>query len=136
MTLSIGNKRNYRVLLVEDSPANQRLIAGILQESGLEVVVAENGQVAIDLAVAAKHAGRAFDIILMDIHMPVMDGHEATRHLRKTGHTNPIIAFTSDATTENRQKCLDCGCNAFMTKPFDLSTFAAVLASHLAPDAL
>jgi CheY-like chemotaxis protein len=136
MRLRTGNKRNYRILLAEAGPANQRLIARTLQKAGAEVTVAENGQAAVDLAVAAKQAGRAFDIILTDIQMPVMDGHEATQHLRKKGHTNPIIAMAADATTKHRQKCLDSGCDDYMTKPFDISTFVAIVAKHLALESL
>ena len=128
MTLPIGSKLDCRILLVEDCLDNQQFIAHVLRKAGAEVSVAENGQVAVDLALAAKQAGSAFDIILMDIQMPVMDGHEATRQLRKAGYTNPIIALTANTTPENRQKCLDSGCSEFMTKPFDISTFVTAVA--------
>jgi CheY-like chemotaxis protein len=111
---------------------NQYLIAHVLRKAGAIVLVAENGQVAVDLALAAKQAGTAFDIILMDIQMPVMDGHEATRQLRKAGYTNQIIALTANTTPENRQKCLDSGCDDYMTKPFDIATFVTDVAEHLA----
>jgi len=136
LTLQIGSNLNCRVLLVEDGLDNQHLIAQVLRKAGADVSVAENGQVAVDVALAAKQAERAFDIILMDIQMPVMDGYEATRQLRKTGYTNPIIALTANATTKNRQKCLDIGCNDYMTKPFNISTFVMVLAQHLAWESL
>ena len=132
MTLPIGSKLDCRILLVEDGFDNQRLIGHVLRKAGAEVSVAENGQVAVDLALAAKQADSAFDIILMDIQMPVMDGYEATRQLRRTGYINPIIALTANTTTGNRQKCLDSGCSDFMTKPFDISTFVTVVADHLA----
>jgi CheY-like chemotaxis protein len=85
MTLRIRSKPDCRILLVEDGLDNQQLIPHVLRKAGAEVSVAENGQVAVDLALAAEEAECAFDIILMDIQMPVMDGHEATRQLRKTG---------------------------------------------------
>ena len=85
---------------MEDSLDIQQLIARVLRKAGAEVSVAENGQVAVDLAVAAKQTDSAFDIILMDIQMPVMDGYEATRQLRKAGYANPIIALTANTTTE------------------------------------
>jgi CheY-like chemotaxis protein len=100
------------------------------------VSVADNGQVAVGLALAAKQVDRAFDIVLMDIQMPVMDGYEATRQLRKAGHTNPIIALTANTMAENRQKCIEAGCDDYMTKPFDLPKLVAVVAKHLARESL
>jgi len=132
MTLCLGKKLDCRILLADDCFDNQRLIVRLLQKAGADVLVADNGQVAIDLALAAKQADSAFDIILMDIQMPVMDGHEATRQLRRTGFTNPIIALTANATAENRQKCLDAGCDDCMTKPFDISKLMTIVAKHLA----
>ena len=132
MTLGIGCTLNCRILLVEDGSDNQRLIGHLLRKAGADVSVAENGQVAVDLALTAEQAGSAFDIILMDIQMPVMDGHEATRQLRKNGYTNPIIALTANTTTGSRQKCLDAGCDDYMTKPFDLSTLVTAVAKLLA----
>jgi CheY-like chemotaxis protein len=97
-----------RILLAEDALDTQKkVIVHVLRKTGAEVSAAENGLVAVDLALAAKQAGKAFDIILMDMQMPVLDGHEATRQLRKAGYVNPIIALTANTTTENRQKCLD-----------------------------
>ena len=136
MMLRTEGKLNCRILLAEDCLDNQRFIAHVLRKAGAEVSVADNGQVAVDSALAAKHAGIAFDIILMDIQMPVMDGYEATRQLRKAGYTNPIIALTANATTGNRQKCLDAGCNDFMTKPFVPSKLVAIVAKHLALEPL
>ena len=136
MTLRIGSKLDCRILLAEDGFDNQQLIAHVLRKAGAEVSVAENGRVAVDLALAAEQAGSAFDIILMDIQMPVMDGHEATRQLRKAGYANPIIALTANTTTENRQKCLDVGFDDYMTKPFDISTFVTAVAQHLAQESL
>jgi CheY-like chemotaxis protein len=132
MTLGSGSKLNCRILLAEDGPDNQRFIAHVLRRAGADVSVANDGQVAVDSALAAEQAGSAFDIILMDIQMPVMDGFEATRQLRKTGYANPIIALTANTTTGNRQKCLDAGCDDYMTKPFHIPTLVTVIAKHLA----
>ena len=125
-----------RILLVEDGFDNQRLIAHVLRKAGAEVSVAENGQVAVDLALAATPASGSFDIILMDIQMPVMDGYEATKRLRSAGCVTPIIALTAYAATENRQACLDAGCDDYMTKPFHIATLVTVIAKHLALDSL
>jgi len=114
-----GSRLNCRVLLAEDGPDNQRLIAHILRKAGAEVVVADNGQVAVDLALAARQAGNPFDVILMDMQMPVMDGYQATRQLRKTGYEGSVIALTASAMSEDRRKCLDAGCNDYTTKPID-----------------
>jgi CheY-like chemotaxis protein len=134
MTPHVNGNLDCRVLLAEDALDNRQLIVRLLRKAGARVSVAENGQVAVDLALAAERAGSAFDVILMDIQMPVMDGHEATLTLRKTGYTGAIIALTANATTENRQKCLDTGCNDYMTKPFDVSTLVTVVAKHLTED--
>jgi CheY-like chemotaxis protein len=136
MTLRIGKKLNCRILLVEDVVANQQLIVRILEKAGADVSVADNGRHAVDLVLAAKTADSAFDIILMDIQMPVMDGREATRQLRGIGYTNLIIAVTANAATEDRQQCLEAGCDDYMTKPFDISTFVAVVGKHLAQEQL
>ena len=88
---------NCRVLLVEDDRDHQPLLSLMLRKSGSEVTMAENGRVAIDVARAARDAGVPFDIIVMDLQMPVLDGLAATRELRAEGFTNPIIALTARA---------------------------------------
>jgi CheY-like chemotaxis protein len=117
-----------RILLVEDGLDNQRLITHVLRKAGTEVSVAENGQVAVDLVLAATQAGRPFDIILMDIQMPVMDGYEATKRLRGAGCVTPIIALTAHSMVEHRQNCLDAGCDDYMTKPFDWAILLEAIA--------
>lgn len=118
-----------RLLLAEDGPDNQRLIAHLLRTAGADVTLAENGQIALELALAAQQAGNPCDVILMDIQMPVMDGYEATRQLRAAGYTRPIIALTAHAMMEDRQRCLDAGCDDYASKPINRIRLLEVVAT-------
>ncbi len=118
-----------RILLAEDGPDNQKLIAFLLRKAGADVTLAENGQIAVDLALAADRANEGFDVVLMDIQMPVMDGYEATGQLRNAGYTGPIIALTAHAMTEDRQRCIDAGCDDYMSKPINRTTLLEVVAA-------
>ena len=107
--------RGKRVLLVEDNEYNRLLAKTFLSNAHLDVTEAENGA----LALACVQSQPAFDLILMDVQMPVMDGFEATRYLRQTlGFTTPIIALTASAINGEKQKCLAVGMNDYLTKPF------------------
>jgi signal transduction histidine kinase len=127
-----GEPLRARVLLVEDVPVNQLLIATFLRKVGAEVVVAENGQLGCDEARSAVREDRPYDLVLMDMQMPVMDGYEATRALRSEGFTLPIVALTAHAMTTDRQKCLDAGCSDYVTKPVDRRTLVGLCRRLLA----
>lgn len=101
-----------RVLLVEDSPDSRAYLSLCLKRGGIEVQVAGNGQEAIALALASE-----FDLILMDIQLPIMDGLEATQRLRSLGCRTSIVALTAHAFDNERQRCLQAGCDAHLSKP-------------------
>jgi CheY-like chemotaxis protein/HAMP domain-containing protein len=128
----------FRVLLAEDGPENRRLMSFILQKAGAELVIAENGRDAVDQALGPSCAAdgtrpaEPFDLILMDMQMPVMDGYEATRRLRQSGYTGLIVAVTGHTTSYDRQRCLEAGCNDYVAKPIDREKFLATVTGHVA----
>jgi len=108
-----------RVLVVEDVKFNQLLLGALLRTAGAEVTLAGDGQEGHDLALQAERDGEPFDLVLMDMQMPVLDGYEATRRLREAGYARPIIALTAHAMKGDREKCLAAGCDDYATKPLD-----------------
>lgn len=101
-----------RILAVDDVPANLELVKRILEKAGAVVETAANGAEGMEKALAAP-----FDLILMDIQMPQMNGYEAIAHLREKGYVKPIIALTAHALKEDREKCMESGCNDYLSKP-------------------
>ncbi len=127
-TLPIYAVEGLRILLVEDNAINVTVARTLLQRRGVGVTVAGNGQEALDFLDADPNA---FDIVLMDLQMPVLDGLEATRRLRRDPRFDhlPVIAMTANAMAEDRQRCADVGMQDFLAKPIDVEQFFAVI-SH------
>jgi len=119
-----------KVLLAEDSSDNQRLISLYLQKLGATVEIANNGEEAVDKALAGD-----YDLVLMDMQMPIMNGPQATRRLRRASYAKPIVALTANAMKEDREKCLDAGCDDFLSKPIDRNLFNQKVAQYLTPSA-
>ena len=116
------------VLLAEDGSDNQRLISLFLSEAGMDVTVASNGRQAVD---AVQADPDRFNVILMDMQMPVMDGYTATSTLRRAGYTRPIIALTAHAMSEDRARCLGAGCTDYLSKPVTEENLLRTIARHL-----
>ncbi len=119
-----------RVLIAEDTPEMWMLVESLLQSMGIVTEVAKNGQEAMEMAL-----GNSFDLILMDMQMPVMDGIEATEILRQVGYTQPISALTANIMPEHRRRFEEAGCDAFLTKPVDRQALLQVLRRYLEPAA-
>jgi len=117
-----------RVLLAEDGPENRDVITLHLRHAGCEATAAEDGQQAYDMAMMAQRNGDAFDVILMDMQMRVMDGYTATSKLRADGYTGVIIALTAHAMKEDRQRCLRVGCDEYATKPVNVPGLLQMMA--------
>ena len=122
-----------RVLMVEDNPVNMMIAVAMLERWGVEVAQAHDGQEAIAAVRQAAADGRPFDAVLMDVQMPVMSGHEATRALREAGHSQPIIALTAAALVTERETALRAGMNDFLTKPIEPAALRATLARWTCP---
>lgn len=115
-----------RVLLVEDGETNRDLVSLVLTQAGASVECAENGQIGIQLAMFEQ-----FDLILMDMQMPVMDGYTATAKLRSLGFNIPILALTAHAMRGDEEKCLKAGCSGYITKPIQIDEMIEVILKHV-----
>lgn len=114
-----------RVLLVEDGQDNRFLINHFLRSSGAEVDAAINGMEGAELATK-----NSYDLILMDIQMPILDGYQTTTKLRAEGVQTPIIALTAHAMKGEKQRCFDVGCNAYLSKPIDANTLVEMVSRY------
>jgi CheY-like chemotaxis protein len=116
----------YRALLVEDNKTNQFIAKTILEQAGFITLIAENGQEGYDCFVRNRDI---IDIILMDLHMPVMNGYDSAALIRKLDSEIPIVAMTADAIAGVEDRCRSIGINHFVSKPFDPDTFVSNIAS-------
>lgn len=126
----VEDKRPLQILLVEDSEDNRLLIQAYLKTSPYQIDIAENGKIALD-----KFTSGEYDLVLMDIQMPVMDGYSATKAMRKwergkSAKTTPIIALTAHAFKEDVQKSLDAGCSDHVTKPIRKQVLIEAIHKH------
>ena len=114
----MGTSKKIKILVAEDNAINQLLISTILNQEGFEVVVADNGKIAVDLLIESD-----FDIILMDLMMPEMNGYDATEYIRKNltsvKASIPIVAVSADVTKDVKEKCKAVGMNEYISKPYD-----------------
>lgn len=122
-----------RLLLVEDNEMNREIASAILSELGFVIEQAENGAIAVDKVANSKDG--YYDIILMDLQMPVMDGYKATSDIRALSNKAlsgiPIVAMTANAFDTDRQRCLEVGMNAHVSKPIDVDKLCETLAEFL-----
>lgn len=128
-SFSVNSRLTGRILLVEDNLDNQRLIRFLLTRAGADVTIAVNGKAGIETALQAESP---FDLILMDLQMPVMDGYEATRTLRNAGYTGQIVALTAHALTGEQDRCIEAGLDDCLTKPIDRNILIPQIAARLA----
>jgi len=125
---SIGELSGSNILLVEDNMTNQKIIRGLLEESGINIDVANNGQEAIDLVENFKEK---YDLIFMDIQMPVMDGFEATKHIKVINADIPIIALSANAMKEDADKTKEAGMQEHLNKPIEVDKLYNVLLKYI-----
>ena len=117
-----------RILVAEDNLINQEIILGLLEDSKIIIDIAQNGEMAVDL-----HAKNQYDLILMDIQMPILDGYSAAKIIRQTDKTIPIIAVTASAMKEDIEKTKESGMNNHLNKPIDVTLLYQTLLKYALP---
>ncbi len=127
---------NGRILIVDDCMDNQRLFTFFLRKCGIQVMTANNGRIGMDKIHQAIQEKKPFDLVLMDIQMPEMDGYEATRRLRAEGYQGVIVALTAHAMEGDREKCLAVGCDDYETKPIGSFRLMELVQKNLGAKAL
>ncbi|HEY8141742.1 MAG TPA: ATP-binding protein [Kofleriaceae bacterium] len=128
-----GHALRGRVLVAEDDEDNRQLIRTQLERAGMAVEVVGDGAAAARQVMAADAQGRPYDVVLMDMRMPEMDGYATTRALREAGYRRPIVALTAQAMAGDREKCLAAGCDEFLVKPIEARQLYEALRLYDAP---
>ena len=131
---SSEHQKPNRVLVAEDHDINQMLILGMLEQCGFAADLAENGEQAVDMALSARDAGAPYDIVLMDVQMPVLNGLDAARQLRSAGVTEqdlPILALTANCYADDIASCLAAGMQGHLPKPLKMAQLVEALSRHL-----
>ena len=121
-----------RVLLIEDGEDNQRLVCLHLRRAGLEVIVAEDGKSGLGTFSSAQNTKRPFNLVILDIHLPGMDGYAVARELRAANADVPIVAVTAFSQNGERQRCIDAGCTEYLTKPVERDALLRAIGGYLA----
>ena len=117
-----GHLNGQRILVVDDGKTNRDYVRFVLEEAGASVETAENGKEAIQVV-----AARSFDAIIMDMHMPILDGYSATRAIRAKGTTTPILALTASAMAGDEAKCRQAGCSGYLSKPVEVADLLRIV---------
>lgn len=123
--------QNTHVLLCENGDTNRHLVELILKKAGMTVTSVINGQLGFN---AIQANPEEFDLVLMDMQMPVLDGYAATTQLREIGYHRPIIALTAHAMRGDQQRCLDAGCTSYVAKPIDITRLLRLISDLLSSD--
>ncbi len=121
-----------RILIAEDVPATQKLIDYTIRKAGARTTLVQDGAAALKAVSQSTALGVPIQLIVLDMQMPIMDGYEAARRLRQSGCQTPIIALTANAMVGDRERCLEAGCNAYISKPIDNQELLAAVESWLA----
>ena len=132
--IQVAPKLNCRVLVVDDRRDVRHISQHFLEKAGATVMTAEDGEQAVEKVMSARASGEKFDAIVMDMHMPKVDGLEATARIRASGIDWPIIALTADAMKGDREKYLIGGCNDYLSKPIDHAQLIHTVARHCKQD--
>ena len=126
LEMQIKSLEGSNILLVEDNSINQEIVLGLLADSGIEIDVADNGKSAIE-----KLKYYSYELILMDLQMPIMDGYETSRYIRETDYSTPIIALTANVLDEDIQKSIEAGMNEHLSKPIEVEKLYRVLLKYI-----